>query len=921
MNIYPTLIIGVGGSGKLACKFIKKYFAERFPADWLNPATQLPPIVDMVVMETEPGNEKEELSISKLPDVQTIAAYIDKPTLKAMQGKAFLTNHPEISSWLSSPLPVTEIVGGAGQIRQAGRLAFFRHRTAFGNIKKAITNVLENIGTDSAINLCKQRSKGGIKVPDRTPRCYIISSVCGGTGSGMLFDIAGIVNQVGVRTNLIAFLPKMFESKIDLTESIWQIYANTYATLKEANHYMTGNYWSVSYDEGRNDRVIGDKKLFDYCFLVDKESDNVDLKDRSRVTPLVAEFLFQMITEIEYPFNTTESNFKKLKDAEIASWVNGLGVAIISFPLEEIRDVLVNWGIRDLITRHLSMDFSLSEIDALVSDRTSGRLYTEFSYKTWEDALLDKNGYSSLSADTLIKKRGLLESKIRDEKSRIEREYKDDLRRIRDGYEKYLDTMRGRFTSFSDGILCSKGPAYFGATIEKFKQELRVAKTSLENDQQKLDANIKQLNDTVEKQIKTLTKISKKGWFAAIGWAKRIHPHMDSVLRLIRDLFGGMLKAEKHKYSLRIIADIENMIDCKMSEYSSLMEKLRNIGSKTEGEESRLLSALIIGSEAHIKVKSDDDDVKNFFKVHVEPGLPDLGTNLRKSLTKWKNESEETILGEIRTSLDSKIKGSGFDDLTILGAMKNDMEELGQLFQDCINNKSMPFIRHAGRPIEEKYFISGFKKSDLEELRPPGNMSVITSNLERNKRKFIFVRMSAGFSLQDLGPYDFEKKYAKAYSDALEKGHGWIHIQKEAPGFEDPLGLSIGLEEESLIKTCLDVGIIYVKKGNHFEYGDDGAEKTLAQGLEKAIGAIHEDQKLARLLKKKLADFFNGKDATWVVGYLNDHVRDNFADDGAFSENHKAKYKNSVPGNEFALTQHKIPSYVLKEIEKRLGKK
>lgn len=922
MNIYPTLVIGIGGSGKLVCKFLKRYFAERFPQAWLNPATKLPPVLDILIIETEPGKEKEELNITGLPDVQTVSSYIDEKTLKAMQTKAFKDNNPDIANWLFSPLPVKEIIGGAGQVRQAGRLAFFRHRTAFGKIQKVITTALNSINSDEAIGLCSHLSQGEIKIPDRTPRCYIISSVCGGTGSGMLLDIGGIVNNAGVRTNLVAFLPKMFEPNIDLPESIWQTYSNTYATLKEINHYMTGGRWAVWYNEKKKDGVSIDKKIFDYCFLVDKESETVDLKDRLHVSPLVAEFLFRMISELEHPLHATDLNIRKYKDAELPNWCNGLGVSMISFPLEEIREILANWGVRDLITQNLSLDFTQSEIDATVADPSAGWLSSDFSYKNWENSLLDKNEYFTLAAESLIRRKGTLESKIRQEKTRIQSEYDDDLKRMWKAYDKYLEKVKGRFVYLTDDILCTKGLIYYSAIIEKLRLELHSVKSILENYQQKLNTNIEQLKGTIDKNMKMLTNISKKKWFVDIGWTKRIQPHVESLLRSIRDLFGGMLKEEKHKYAIKIIVELQGLIDKKKDEQSSLMEKLRNIKLNNEGEETKLWNILTFGSDAQIKVKSNRHDVEAFYNAYLKPGLSDLGTNLRKRLAGWKPFPIVEIFREIRSSLDERIVSSGFDNMTILDAMKSELDVLGSIVQDCITNKSSPFIRHTGSPLEDRFFVSGLDTNDLRMLPAlPGDITRITSSIEKNKRKLIFIRLSAGFSISDLAPYDFEDKYVKAYEDSLKKNHGWIHILPEALGFEDPLGLSIGMEEESLIKTCLDVGILFQQKGYHIEYEEGGKKIVLAQGMENAIRDLRNNPSHADLLKKKLIEFFNGQTVDRLVDFLNDHDRTRFADDEKFSENHKNKYKNAVPNFSFPLSQHKIPSYILKEIEKRQARK
>jgi hypothetical protein len=919
MNMYPTVIIGIGGSGKLVCKFLKKNFAERFPKEWINPSTGLPPIINLSIIETEPGKEKEELSLPDLPDVPTIAAHIDEKTLKAMQKKNFLNKNPQIEQWLFPNLPIKEIIGGAGQIRQAGRLAFFRHRAAYGKIKEAITTAVNSVRSDEAINFNTHLSKGGIQVPDRTPRCYIITSVCGGTGSGMLLDIAGIVKNLELRTNLIAFLPKMFESVIDLPESIWQLYSNTYATLKEINHYMTGGRWEVCYDTKKKDTVKLEEKLFDYCFLVEKESETIDLKDRLHISPLVGEFLFWMISELEHPLYTTDVNIRKFVEAETSNWCDGLGISSVSFPLEDIRRIMVNWGIRELITKHISVDFAQSEIENEIINSNTGYLYSDFSYNNWEDALLDKNQYSTLSAETLIKRRGTLNNKIREEKNRLKREYDGDLRRMKEGFEEYLITVNKKFKNLTDEILITKGPGYYAALLDRFESELNNVEMRLEDEQLIFMKNVSQLDATAENNIKWLTKIGRKKWFMDIGWSKRIQPHVESILRVIKSLFDLLLKVEKHKHTFKIIVKIKDLIDLRKKEHLSLCNKLNTLRIKKEGEEKKIWDILTFGSDAQIKVKSDRNDVEKFYEDYLQKKLNVIATDLRKRLVDWREILLEEILNEIDLKINESISQSGFNDMTILDAMKTNMEELGKKVQDCITNKSSPFIRHTGQELSEsRFLISGLERNELAQLPPIPEKVVTITSVEKGKRRLVFIRLSANFSMSDLAPYDFADKYAKAYEESLSKNHKWIHILPEAIGFEDPLGLSIGMEEESLIKTCQDVGIIFQTGSYHFEYKEGNKGVVIAQGLENTIRKLQDDPKCANLLKKKLLDFFNNQTQDWIHGYLKDHERLSFPNEAIYRKNHGDKYINQETNYSYPIPPHNIPSYILEEIEKRV---
>jgi len=260
--------------------------------------------------------------------------------------------------------------------------------------------------------------------------------------------------------------------------------------------------------------------------------------------------------------------------------------------------------------------------------------------------------------------------------------------------------------------------------------------------------------------------------------------------------------------------------------------------------------------------------------------------------------------------------------MTILDAMKDDMETLGNEVENCITSKSSPFIKHATLTInEDRFLISGFDSNEIKELpRFPSDVTLINSQLENKKRNLIFIRLAAGFSLSDLSEYDFSEKYAKAYEDSLKNNHKWIHIQKEALGFEDPLGLSIGREEFSLIRTCQDVGIVFQDKAYNYKYQENGKNVVIGQGLENTIRKLQDDPKCANLLKQKLINFLNNQKKEWIVEYFKDHKIENFSSHDKFKQNHEKKYKNKLSSNAYSLPPHNIPSYILGEIENRIGK-
>ena len=342
LRLKPVLVIGLGGSGKLGCKMLKKYFKERYKKDLLDPVTGLPPLVDILCIETDPGKEKEEKQLT-LPDVDTIEAFINEKDFDVIQSDDYLNRNPEIKDWLAKPLPIGEIEGGAGQIRQAGRLAFWIHRKAREKIEKRISGKLTDLLSDHTIGEATRRN---IQLISRTIDVYIITSICGGTGAGMLLDIAGLIKKYSRSSKifLIGLLPGIFEQEIDISQSIQRLYANAYATLKEINYFMRKNPWRVTYtvnERRRHENVdIAGTNLFDYLFLVSEKSPNLHLVDRLHLSPLIADFLYYNINFVGERLRSSRVNFDQYITPD--HYCSSLGVAVLSFPLEEVLSICSN---------------------------------------------------------------------------------------------------------------------------------------------------------------------------------------------------------------------------------------------------------------------------------------------------------------------------------------------------------------------------------------------------------------------------------------------------------------------------------------------------------------------------------------------------------------------------------------------------
>lgn len=239
---------------------------------------------------------------------------------------------------------------------------------------------------------------------------------------------------------------------------------------------------------------------------------------------------------------------------------------------------------------------------------------------------------------------------------------------------------------------------------------------------------------------------------------------------------------------------------------------------------------------------------------------------------------------------------------------------------------AQPFWQHAGKdPIQDTYLISGFPIHELQNypsIKTAGDNILLSDPLDK-KRK-IFLTLEYRVPLADLkafGLNDWGEDY-KTFMTGRDI-RKWIHLTAAAYGFEDPLGISVGMEEEDLLQTCRDLGIIF-QKGSFYEYKKISKEKdkqgekevVIAEGFDNCIRELKENSSLSKKLSKKVINALNNLSMEELRTYLNNHKLETYHyNQEEFYRVHVKTYKDFGSGKE--IPSHRIPSYILKEIKKR----
>ena len=365
-DVSPTIIIGLGGTGKEVLLRIRRLFYEKYGN------LDRFPIVSYLLMDAEKQDiyqsdlaRKDDKIIKKIEftDAELIwvncnpGQYIQKiHTLDHIRNWFYAFG--ELKDWGDN-------YDGCGQIRPCGRLSFFHN---YEDIRGRIQNCYGKI---KATGVQQKMSKLGIKVNMEQVNVYIICSVAGGTGSGMYLDTAFLIKSLyPEKTALTGFLvlPKVFSAKTE-DPRVW---ANAYSALKELDFYKFANLFHVQW--GQYDKSI--KLLpppFAYCFLIDGVNKNgmsfrAGKSGRDDLYSLVAENIFQdfsgdtfagkkrgvrinlnqyMLDLFVEPYKDRQGN--RFFTEPYTCRYDSFGLSSIYYPADRIRNACANKLAREII--------------------------------------------------------------------------------------------------------------------------------------------------------------------------------------------------------------------------------------------------------------------------------------------------------------------------------------------------------------------------------------------------------------------------------------------------------------------------------------------------------------------------------------------------------------------------------------------
>lgn len=247
----PTVLIGVGGTGSKLIRQVKSRI-DPFVRD--TPAEQ---IFQFRMIDAD-QNEFQQASRA-LQGAQVVP-------LHGVNGNQLVATleerRPQMHAWWPYPYRPGRIIDGCKQVRATGRLVLFEN----------VSHVRQSL--QSAVFQCAQLNALAQHGQLTRVQVIIAGSLCGGTGSGMLFDVAYLVRAIAGQVqdvNITAYLV-MPEAVLTLPNvasdalARSQVLANGYAALTELDNLNARPDITIDYGDGTV--ASNGQPPFDMVYLV-----------------------------------------------------------------------------------------------------------------------------------------------------------------------------------------------------------------------------------------------------------------------------------------------------------------------------------------------------------------------------------------------------------------------------------------------------------------------------------------------------------------------------------------------------------------------------------------------------------------------------------------------------------------------------
>ncbi len=270
----PSLIVGLGGTGKRALTHLKRRIYDTYGVEELPWIRLLSIDTDSATINNPPVISQRNGEFIKLGASES--RLIDQSDTPQIIGNLDAPENRHIKEWYPDPemkVDFPKAARGSGQIRMFGKIGLHKGDNLHSNYRWLQQAAHEVADPASWAN------HPHFSVDHNVQFVYVICSLCGGTGSGMFLDIAYMLRKiVGVDPSTKRFvgmfvMPEVYEPVIE-NQHIKRIYANAYAALREMDYLLNSPKRSYLI-KGKDHTFVdfkGDVTPFDFVFLFNNKN-------------------------------------------------------------------------------------------------------------------------------------------------------------------------------------------------------------------------------------------------------------------------------------------------------------------------------------------------------------------------------------------------------------------------------------------------------------------------------------------------------------------------------------------------------------------------------------------------------------------------------------------------------------------------
>lgn len=786
--VKPSIIIGLGGTGTEICLKLKTLINEKAGNDF--PLAKFL-IFDTDITDVRTNAQNETVATNQVKALFTPSEFYH---LKVKDVAGIIKNadkHPHIFSWFSKDFEAGDILSGANQIRMIGRFALYWNMQYVVDAINRVKKEVASIKNKTTLGERGFEIQDGISV-------YILTSLCGGSGSGMFLDLGYLIREYveGAEVNGCFVMPSAFQ-----IEQQNSIEANAYAALKELDYFMSGGEFKFDIGPLAEPKVIKSKP-YDRCYLVDSWTEACrHLEGVDNIAQIAANSVFydfmtvsgkkhrSLIDNVKYKFAN------KICDKTTA--YSSFGLASIVFDNVKVKNTCASilaedffGGIikpfekKDVKTRILEF-IRINKINEELTDDVIN--FMRFDGKFKIQAVKNPKDFDAFSMDKMLGEMQSWHASLKNitmpEKYKImDKNCEELIQRISAALDKETDAMlaeRKIGIAFAEQFLISLDlvlKAYFDIMSGE-AQKLREQK----------------------KQVLILLKTNKivemlgSLWSYIMNKSKIIELRDDLVLEMAKDInldievyIRELAMTFYKKMSEKIAEILKNRI-------SSIKELISDGEKKYEKAAYELLDARTNAvSLIEKKVKCSSEEIKKIYQKYVPANLDEIIEKFLTSggcgqINEWDISKKEEITEKIYSYCASFFEG--LDNILITDLFKEDAS-LPDVVED-IMQAAAPMWSYStvempsGTLIDEIVVISinDEARPEFAKYMREQNKSVFNSTVDKNR--ITVIRFRHGLPLFALTSL---KRDMKPAYDMFKSG-GNVNAPKK------PLHISCAYEE------------------------------------------------------------------------------------------------------------------------------